>query len=75
MKAHTLTSKKLQQKVSQRFVDLLGVLDDSKKVYQNLSVHSDLKLGHSKMASSSHKADVTLSILVRNLSIYDTYQS
>ena len=62
MKAYTLTSKKLQQKVSQRFVGLLGVLDDSKKVYQNLSLHSGLKLGHSKMASPSRKAAVTFSI-------------
>ena len=54
--------KKLQQNVFLQFVGLLGVLDDSKKVYQNLSVHSGLKVGHSKMASQSHKTAVTFSI-------------
>ena len=62
MKAHTLTFNKLQQKVSQRFVGLLGVLDDSKNVYQNLTLHCGLKLGQSKMASPSHKADVNFFI-------------
>ena len=65
--------KKLQQNVFLQFVGLLGVLDDSKKVYQNLSVRSGLKLDDSKMASSSHKATVIFTILVKDLSIYDSY--
>ena len=75
MKTHTLTPKKLQQNVSQRFVGLLGVLDDSKNVYQNLSLHSGLKVGHSKMASPSHKAAAIFSILVRDLSVTSRDQS
>jgi len=48
-----LYRKKLQQKVFQRFVGLLDVRDDSKKVYQNPSALSDLKLGQSVAAGFS----------------------
>ena len=50
MKKTHLTLKKLQQKVSQRFIVVLGVLNKISKVYPNLTMQKIFKMAD-KMAA------------------------
>lgn len=61
-----LTYNKLQQKICEQFLSLLGVLIDSKKVYQNLITRSVLVSEWPPLAMKTDRTPVTLLFLSVN---------